>query len=156
MQQNQITLVNHTNDYVCFLFQFWPGNKKWRGNLRNNLTSSLLYGSSDGHWLIKGMERFLLRWVESHGIKLVLINTTQNALQSIKPSPNELRYWMKCGSSSGCITHSCSWSSRTTASSSFFSCKLQLWRSSRRAFSFLFSNSAFFSWDSRKRTSSSK
>lgn len=153
MQWNQITLVNHMDEQGCFLFQFLARNKKWRGNLRNNLTFSLLYGSSVGHWLIKGIERFLVRWVESHGIKLVL---KQNVLLSIKLRPHELMYWMKSCSSSGCITHSCSWSSRTTASSSFFSCKLRLWRSSRRAFSFLFSNSVFFSWDSRKRTSSSK
>lgn len=138
-----------------FFVSFWQEMKSDRLDLRNSLTS-LLYGSSVGHWLIKGIERFLLRWLGSHGIKLVLSHVTQNVLLSIKRRSRELTCWKKSGILSGRITHSCSWSSRTTASSSFFSRRLQLWSSSRRAFSFLFSNSAFFSWDSRKRTSSSK
>lgn len=87
--------------HICFLFQFRARNKKWRGNLRNNLTSSLLYGSSIGHWLIKGMGRFLARWVESHGIRPVLIHMKQNVLLSITLRPHELRYWMKSDSPSG-------------------------------------------------------
>lgn len=143
---NQNALINHMDEQEM---------KSDRLDLRNNLTS-LLYGSSVGHWLIKGIERFLVRWLESHGIKLVLSDMTQNVRLSIKPRAHELTYWGKSASSSVSVSHSCSWSSRTTASSSFFSCKLRLWSSSRWALSFLFSNSAFINWDSRKRTSSSK
>lgn len=53
-------------------------------------------------------------------------------------------------------THSCSWSSRTMVSSSFFSCWLWSCSSPIRAFSLLFSVSVFSSWDSRRRTSSSR
>lgn len=143
---NQNALINHMDEQEM---------KSGRLDLRNNLTS-LLYGSSVGHWLIKGIERFLVRWLESHGIKLVLSDMTQNVRLSINPRAHELTYWVKSVSSSVSVSYSCSWSSRTTVSSSFFSCKLRLWSSSTRALSFLFSNSAFFSWDSRKRTSSSK
>lgn len=68
--------------------------KSDRLDLRNNLTS-LLYGSSAGHWLIKGIERFLVRWLESHGIKLVLSDMTQNVHLSIKPRAHELTCWVK-------------------------------------------------------------
>lgn len=42
-------------------------------NLRNSFKSSWLSnGSSVGHWLTSGIERFFAKWLESHGIKLVL------------------------------------------------------------------------------------
>lgn len=100
MKSNKIGKPHGLNQHACFLFRFLARNKKWRGNLRNNLTSSLLYGSSVGHWLIKGIERFLVRWVESQGIRLVLINMKQNVLLSIKLRAHELTYWLKSGSPS--------------------------------------------------------
>lgn len=79
-----------------FFVSFWQEMKSESLDLRNSLTS-LLYGSSVGHWLIKGIERFLLRSLGSHGIKLVLSHVTQNVLLSIKRRSRELTYWMKSG-----------------------------------------------------------
>lgn len=56
----------------------------------------------------------------------------------------------------GVLPHSWACSSSTTASSSFFSCWLWTVSSSTLALRHLFSVSTFFSWDSRRRTSSSR
>lgn len=144
-----------------------PYNSKWHSasppvhsltlktlwNLLKSLTSCwLLYGSIAGHWLISGIDRFLARWLESHGIKLVLTNIRID----LKIHPTVQGFVLRPGLPPLYITYSCSWSSRTMASSSFFSSRLWLCSSSSRAFSLLLSVSAFFSWDSRKRTSSSR
>lgn len=54
------------------------------------------------------------------------------------------------------LPHSWACSSSTMASSSFFSCWLWTVSSSTLALRHLFSVSTFFSWDSRRRTSSSR
>lgn len=152
MQWNRITLVNHMDEHVCFIsFQ------------QEIKSEGLTFGTT---WLLRCcmVQALATGWSKgSIGFWSGGWNHTESSLSwetrnkmSLRLRLHEVTYWVKSASSPGRITHSCSWSSRTTASSSFFSCKLRLWRSSRRVFSFLVSNSAFFSWDSRKRTSSSK
>lgn len=167
--------------YMCIKWKQYVRKVKWtqdkradletdtQSDLRNNLTSSwLLYGWSVGHWLTSGIERFLSRWLESHGIRLVLTKTrTQYSMRQEFRYANDIsqihsqsswynHVWLINLRCAVCSTHSCSWSSRTMASSSFFSCWLWLCSSSSRAFSLLLSVSVFFSWDSRRRTSSSR